>query len=417
MVVGPRMATKAAFGKRGLATPAAVRAPAPARPVPAHAAPTAPAPDSSALEVFHEHHIPVLTIGLVVLLCVIFAVEIRYTRDFISAMSPSAPSLTAMGGVEGKLVFQGEWWRLLTAPLLHGSLSHLIGNCVALLLAGFFLEPLVGGAWFLALFALAALGGAAGSLAQNDPNIVSVGASGAIMGVMSLSFLLASRQPDPKRARRARLLALRMGIPAILPAFLAGGGTDHVDYGAHIGGFLTGGVLWMLLGLIWPGNEARPPLRKAMALLAGAIGLGGIAAFAMAVAGPAPAAPTGPGAMIPAKEMPDTDADMDAKSAMLVTRYPDDPRAHYLRAIHFLGQHDTSDAAEQLRAGLAVLPPHVNEVSPMLGHIMKAELALIVARQGDRAAARAIVEETCAAPEAAEIRARLAAHDLCPRAR
>jgi membrane associated rhomboid family serine protease len=149
------MTAKATFGKRGMpasARPAVpVRTPYIAPPVKAtqSMANAAVMPEGGALDAFHAGSIPILTIGLILLLCLVFALEVHHTMDFSSPLMPSVASLRAMGGVQGTLVFgEGQWWRLLTAPLLHSGLSHLIGNCIALLLAGFFLEPILGGPGF-----------------------------------------------------------------------------------------------------------------------------------------------------------------------------------------------------------------------------------------------------------------------------
>jgi len=371
--------------------------------------------DSGAPEAVHAGGLPLLTIGLVLLLGLIFATELRFTTDFIAPATPSAHSLIALGGVDGKLVFQDhQWWRLLTAPLLHSSVSHLVGNCVALVMAGFFLEPLLGGSWFLALFVLAGLGGSAGSLAQNDPNIVSVGASGAIMGVMALAFLTADRAADAVKARKVRVRSLFLGLPAILPAFL-GTAHDHVDYGAHIGGFLAGGMVWLVLGLLWRRGQPRPALGGAAALL-GAGGSGVALVFlALAMTGPAPAAVAVNSTLVPSAELPRNEEDAIKRSAELVTRWPDDPRSHYLRALYFLEQDDTTDAAEHLRTGIALMRAHSDELKPEMGYRMAMTLAAIVRSQGDIAAARGIAAEACAAPETQkwDMRADLVRRKIC----
>jgi rhomboid protease GluP len=375
----------------------------------------APAEDDGPMDVVHAGGIPVLTMALVLLLGLIFAAELRFTTDFIGPTTPSARSLIALGGVDGRLVFQDhQWWRLLTAPLLHSSVSHLVGNCVALVMAGFFLEPLLGGPWFLALFVLAGLGGSAGSLAQNDPNIVSVGASGAIMGVMALAFLTSDRAADAVKARKMRVRSLVIGLPAILPAFL-GTAHDHVDYGAHIGGFLAGGIVWLLLGLIWRRGAARPALGGAATLLgAGGSGLA-LVFLAFAMTGPAPAAVAQNSVLVPSAELPRNEEDAIRRSAELVKRWPQDPRSHYLRALYFLEQNDTSDAAEHLRGGIALMRSHADELKPDMGYRMEMTLAAIVRSQGDLAAARGIAAKACAAPETRDwdMRADLVRRKIC----
>ena len=163
---------------------------------------------------------PFVTGGLIILLSLVFWMEISQAVDLASLLSPSRQDLIALGGVDGKLVFGAqEWWRAFTAPLLHGSLTHLLGNSIALFFAGIYLEPVIGAGWFTALFAIAALGGVAGSLALNDPDTVSVGASGAIMGLLIATLLCSSEILDTKRRLRMQLVAGRILVPSLLPAF------------------------------------------------------------------------------------------------------------------------------------------------------------------------------------------------------
>src|SRR5262249_37910087 len=124
------------------------------------------------------------TWGLLGLLGVVFVAEQVFAVDPPSAfLSPGIGTLVALGGNNRGLVEAGEGWRLVSSALLHGSLLHILFNGIALMMAGRFLERQVGRAWYLALFVLGALGGGGLSIVINDPEVVSVGASGAIMGL------------------------------------------------------------------------------------------------------------------------------------------------------------------------------------------------------------------------------------------
>src|SRR6185437_3136792 len=97
--------------------------------------------------------LPWLTFALCGVLAFKFTTEIRAATDFTGPLAPGRFSLMALGGLDRTQVFgAGEWWRLFTAPMLHGSLSHLTGNLVALLAAGFLLEPLIGIGWFALVY-------------------------------------------------------------------------------------------------------------------------------------------------------------------------------------------------------------------------------------------------------------------------
>ena len=66
-----------------------------------------------------------------------------------------------MGASErAQVLGQGEWWRLFTATVLHGSPVHLIGNLITFLMVGFLLEPMIGIGWFSAIYFTGGFAGA-----------------------------------------------------------------------------------------------------------------------------------------------------------------------------------------------------------------------------------------------------------------
>lgn len=147
---------------------------------------------------------------------------------------------------------------LLTSMFMHGSIMHLGGNMLFLWIFGDNLESRMGSLRYLAFYML---GGLAATMAHvgtvyflgGDPQIPCLGASGAISAVMAGYVLLF---PD----NRVQVLIFRVitEVPAIvavgmwfllqiLSASLASEGAGGVAYGAHIGGFLAGLPLAILL--------------------------------------------------------------------------------------------------------------------------------------------------------------------------
>src|SRR5262249_59599907 len=101
------------------------------------------------------------------------------------------------------------------------------------------LEPMIGRGWFLLIFVVSAIGGVAGSLYGNPSFISSVGASGAITGLLGALFVMSfNPYADVDQQRKMRKTALRFGVPALLP--LAWGASGGVDYFGHAGGALAG---------------------------------------------------------------------------------------------------------------------------------------------------------------------------------
>jgi membrane associated rhomboid family serine protease len=142
-----------------------------------------------------------------------------------------------LGANQGRAVRAGDYYRLLSCAFLHLGAVHLLLNMVALrALSG--LEPVLGRRRYLVLYFCSALGGSL-STALLRPDVFSVGASGAIWGLMGAAFGMRIPTRHVLRARGMRLsagwqvLALNLGI-----SFVPG-----VDLTAHLGGGMVGFVL------------------------------------------------------------------------------------------------------------------------------------------------------------------------------
>jgi rhomboid protease GluP len=177
--------------------------------------------------------VPPVTLATLALLAVIFVAEVR-----MGALE-SRESILAMGALARERVAAGEYWRLLTAPWLHGGTEHLIGNGIALYILGMVSEAAFGPAQFVVLYVLSGLAGSIVSvLVGAGP---SVGASGAIFGLQGAAIVLLRRE-------RERLLVRdrRVGFVLLIWAIytIAGGLTDRfIDNGAHLGGALGGALI------------------------------------------------------------------------------------------------------------------------------------------------------------------------------
>jgi len=141
------MATKT-FGRRG--APSGIVAPVPAptvraavpviASVPAIAAgqeAETPVVEDMVLERNFIADLPLLTVGLIVLLMLIYGAEKGLAFDIGKDGQLSIQSLIAFGAVSYDLTIgSGQWWRIGLAPLLHASTWHLVGNCFALFCVG-----------------------------------------------------------------------------------------------------------------------------------------------------------------------------------------------------------------------------------------------------------------------------------------
>jgi rhomboid protease GluP len=208
-----------------------------------------------------------------------------WAAHVFSGMSPMAPApaaLFAWGANSATAVVRdGEYWRLLTATALHGGVLHLGLNMFALWDAGRRVCLWFGNGQFLLVYLCAGLAGSALSLHFSSQQAVSVGASGAVFGVLgALSVsLLRHRASLPRAMARQLLISQTMFIALMLAqGFVLQG----IDNAAHIGGLLAGGAVGGLLveSFVPKASAARRRGRQALAVGMVALLVSGLTATA-----------------------------------------------------------------------------------------------------------------------------------------
>ena len=177
--------------------------------------------------------LPPATLGIVGVLVAVFVVELA-----VGALQ-SRGAIIAMGALLRESVVAGEYWRLVSATLLHGEPNHLVGNAIALFILGMICEHAFGRGQFLVLYVLSGLGGSLLSLLTSAGP--SVGASGAIFGLQGASIVL-FRQHRDRLLMRDRRIGFVLLVWAV---YTVGAGlmTPFIDNGAHIGGALAGALI------------------------------------------------------------------------------------------------------------------------------------------------------------------------------
>jgi membrane associated rhomboid family serine protease len=141
------------------------------------------------------------------------------------------------GVLYGPLVEQGDWWRLLTAAFLHYGPVHLILNMVGLYWFGSLLEERIGSGRYVMLYLVSGLAGSAGALLWSNGFLTpTVGASGAIFGILGAGLVL-ERQRDYVFGGSA------LGV--IIINFVLTFSISSISKGGHIGG-LVGGIICAL---------------------------------------------------------------------------------------------------------------------------------------------------------------------------
>ncbi len=130
-------------------------------------------------------------------------------------------------------VAAGEYWRLLTGGFLHAGLLHLGFNMYVLYWLGTMLEPGLGHLRFLALYLASLLAGSFGALLLS-PQSFTVGASGAVFGLMGAAFILErARGMDPMQSGLGFVILLNLGLTFVI---------GNISIGGHIGGLLGGAL-------------------------------------------------------------------------------------------------------------------------------------------------------------------------------
>ncbi|UJP09517.1 rhomboid family intramembrane serine protease [Microbacterium sp. KUDC0406] len=125
-----------------------------------------------------------------------------------------------------------EPWRLLTVLLVHGGFVHLALNMLALWMIGRSLEPMLGRWRYLTLYLISGLGGSV-MVACLDPLQATVGASGAIFGLMA-ALLIVGRHLGANVTGILVILVINFAY-----GFFAGG----ISWQAHLGGAIVGALV------------------------------------------------------------------------------------------------------------------------------------------------------------------------------
>ena len=226
-----------------------------------------------------------VTYGLIGLCVAAFIAQVVGGADLLDGNPVGSVGLdgAVLGfGLEGRDLLgvgEGEWWRIITGGFLHSGLIHLGLNMLALYFLGSLLEPAIGGWRFAGVFVVSLLGGSLGALIL-DPNTLTVGASGAVFGLMAAAFLEA-------RERGLDDIASQIGFYVVINLVFTFS-IPNISIGGHIGGLLAGGALTMLLA-----SARRGRGREGRRLELGAIAAMGLAIAAACIVAGSASVPAG----------------------------------------------------------------------------------------------------------------------------
>lgn len=188
-----------------------------------------------------------VTAGILAIITIVFAFE------WLSGALLDDSKLIAMGAVVPGLLERGEYWRIVAAMFLHGNLLHWLANSWALYQIGMLYEAMFGSARFALVYFVTGICASIGS--SLFVKGASVGASGAILGILGAFIFSIRRSPQWRHEPWAKSLISQLVFWAVLNIAL-GFTVPQIDNVAHIVGLIAG----LLLGLI--PHRVPPPLPR-----------------------------------------------------------------------------------------------------------------------------------------------------------
>lgn len=172
---------------------------------------------------------PSVTVGIIIVCVLAFLATGRF------GFSGDGNRLFVDLALWGDAVDRGhDYWRLITGGFLHAGFLHIAFNMYLLWVLGQMLEPVLGWARFAALYVTALLWGSFGALLLTKPDVLTVGASGAVFGLMGAAAVeLRARGINPFKTDIGVLILFNLALSFVL---------SGISVGGHIGG-LVGGAL------------------------------------------------------------------------------------------------------------------------------------------------------------------------------
>ena len=161
-----------------------------------------------------------------------------------------------------------EYYRLITSGFLHSGFLHVGFNMYILWFLGNMLEPSLGPFRFAGLYFASLLSGSLGVILL-QPNALTVGASGAIFGLMGAAFVMQrARGIDPMQSGIGPIILLNLALGFVIP---------NVSVAGHVGGLVGGALTGLLM-------DRAAQLRRGIALPLAAAALVCVVTFGAAIA-------------------------------------------------------------------------------------------------------------------------------------
>lgn len=141
---------------------------------------------------------------------------------------------------EKTAIFSGEYWRLVSSIFIHWDIGHLFNNMIGLLLFGTILELQFSKKFYILTYFICGLMGSLFTFLLTGSGIYSAGASGAIFGLMGVSFMIFS-----KRGKNIYYFGLFYIIYSLVYSL-----QPNIGFWSHLFGLITG----LVIGYVYYGK-------------------------------------------------------------------------------------------------------------------------------------------------------------------
>ena len=192
--------------------------------------------DASKMEKLFQSKVPYVTYFFILVNVIFFLVPHLFGFD-------TYQSIINQFCVHGPSIRAGQYYRLLTGVILHGSIMHLLLNCYCLYVLGSQIESFLGKVKYFVIYLFSGIIGSLFSIIFGG-SVASIGASGAIFGLMGallyFGYFYRVYLGNVVKSQIIPMILLNLGV-----GFLVSG----IDNAAHIGGLIAGLLVTMALGV------------------------------------------------------------------------------------------------------------------------------------------------------------------------
>ena len=190
--------------------------------------------DARQVEKVFKMKFPMITYTLIAINILFYVIPVLFGEYnyVINLLCTHGPSIRA-----------GQYYRLFTGMFVHGGLMHLALNCYSLYVIGTQMESFLGKIKYLIIYIVSGLAGALLSMTFSG-NVASVGASGAIFGLLGSMLYFGYHY----RVYLGNVIKSQI-LPLILVNLSIGFMFQGIDNAAHIGGLIGGSLITMALGI------------------------------------------------------------------------------------------------------------------------------------------------------------------------